>query len=106
MDYTNTSKALRTIKVKVIARHWLLQLNPEGPDPLMLQTRLRERDGADKESLQDSDSDEDEYSRSESDDNDKNDNDSINSGGEDVSLPLSMTRKKLTGQQRHALEDP
>ena len=86
MDYTNTSKALRTIKVKVIARHWLLQMNPEGPDPLMLQTRLRERDGADKESLQDSDSDEDEYSRSESDDNDKNDNDSINSGGEDVIL--------------------
>ena len=61
-------------------------MNPGGPDPLMLQTRLRERDGADKESLQDSDSDEDEYSRSESDDNDKNDNDSINSGGEDVIL--------------------
>ena len=53
---------------------------------LLLQTRLRERDGADKESLQDSDSDEDEYSRTESDDNDKNDNDSINSGGEDVIL--------------------
>ena len=61
-------------------------MNPEGPDLLMLQTRLRERDGADKETLQDSDSDEDEYSRTESDDNDKNDNDSINSGGEDVIL--------------------
>ena len=79
-------KSPKNEKVKVIARHWLLQINPEGPDPLMLQTRLRERDGADKESLQDSDSDEDEYSRSESDDNDKNDNDSINSGGEDVIL--------------------
>ena len=79
-------KSLKNDKVKVIARHWLLQMNPEGPDPLMLQTRLRERDGADKESLQDSDSDEDEYSRSESDENDENDNDSINSGGEDVIL--------------------
>ena len=54
----------------------------------------------------DCDSDEDEYSRSESDDNDKNDNDSINSGGEDVILAFIMTRKKLRGQQRHALEDP
>ena len=79
-------KSLKNEEVKVIARHWLLQMNPEGPDPLMLQTRLRERDGADKESLQDSDSDEDEYSRSESNENDENDNDSINSGGEDVIL--------------------
>ena len=70
-------KSPKNDKVKVIARHSLLQMNPEGPDPLMRQTRLRERDGADKESLQDSDSDEDE-----NDDNDKNDNDSINSGGE------------------------
>ena len=61
-------------------------MNPEGPDPLMLPTWLRARDGADKESLQDSERDEDEYSRSDSDDNDKNDNDSINSGGEDVIL--------------------
>ena len=67
-------KSPKNDKVKVIARHWLLQMNPEGPEPLMLQTRLRERDGAN------------EYSRSESDDNDKNDNDSINSGGEDVIL--------------------
>ena len=52
----------------------------------MLQTRLRERDGADKEYLQDSDSYEDEHSRSERTDNDKNDNDSINSGSEDVIL--------------------
>ena len=99
-------KSPKNDKVKVIARHSLLQMNPEGPDPLMRQTRLRERDGADKESLQDSDSDEDE-----NDDNDKNDNDSINSGGEGgvvkmLSLPLSMTRKKLRGRKRHALEDP
>ena len=78
--------SVKNDKVKVIARHWLPQMNPEGPDPLMLQTRLRERDWADKESLEDSGSDEDEYSRSENDDNDKNDNDSINSGGEDVIL--------------------
>ena len=70
-------KSLKNDKVKVIARHWVLQMNPEGPDPLMLQTQLRERDGADKESLQDSDSDEDEYSRSESDENDENDNDQL-----------------------------
>ena len=74
-------KCPKNDKVKVIARHWLLQMNPEGPDSLTLQTRLRERDGADKESLQDSDSNEDEYSRGESDDNDKNDNHSLNSGG-------------------------
>ena len=42
-------KSPKNDKVKVIARHWLLQMNPEGPDPLMLQTRLRERDGADKD---------------------------------------------------------
>ena len=40
-------KSPKNDKVKVIARHWLLQMNPEGPDPLMLQTRLGERDGAD-----------------------------------------------------------
>ena len=80
------NKSPKNEKVKVIARHWLLQINPEGPDPLMLQTRLRERDGADKESLQDSDSYEDEHSRSERTDNDKKDNDSINSGSEDVIL--------------------
>ena len=31
-------KSPKNDKVKVIARHWLLQMNPEGPDPLMLQT--------------------------------------------------------------------
>ena len=60
-------------------------MNHEGKDALMLQARRRERDGADKESLQDSDSDEDEHSRNESDNNDDNDNDSINSGGQDDS---------------------
>ena len=42
-------KSPKNDKVKVIAMHWLLQMNPEGPDPLMLQTRLGERDGADKD---------------------------------------------------------
>lgn len=43
--------------VTVIASQWLLQMNPEGLDGLMLQTRLNERDRADKvESLQVSDS--------------------------------------------------
>ena len=91
-------KSPKNDKVKVIARHWLLQMNPEGPDPLMLQTRLRERDGADKESLQDRDSDEDEYSRSESDDNDKNDNDSINSAGEDVILAFIDDEEEVERQ--------
>ena len=40
-------KSPKNDEVKVIARHWLPQMNPEHPDPLMLQTRLRERDGAD-----------------------------------------------------------
>ena len=60
-------------------------MNPEGKDALMLQAQLRERDGADKESLQDGDSDEDEHSRNESDNNDENGNDSINSRSEDDS---------------------
>lgn len=61
-------------------------MNPKGLDALMLQTRLRERDGADKaESLQYSDSHEYEKSRNESDINDENDIDSINTGAEDDS---------------------
>ena len=87
-------------------------MNPKGLDALMLQRRLRERDGADKaESLQYSDSHEYENSRNESDINDENDIDSINTGAEDdstndVILDLSMTKKKLRGQQRNALEGP
>ena len=37
-------KCTKNDKVKVITRHWLLQMNPEGTDPL--QTSLRERDEA------------------------------------------------------------
>ena len=86
-------------------------MNPEGPDALMLQTRLRERDGADKESLQDSDNDEDEHNRSESGNDDENDNVPSTLGVKMTRqmmsfLLLSMTRKKLRGQQRHALQDP
>ena len=99
-------KSHKNDKVKVIARHWLLQMNPEGPDPLMLQTRLGERDGADKDPYK-----------------------TVTAmkmstaevkvmimirttmipstlGVKMSSLPLSMTRKKLRDQQRHALEDP
>ena len=81
-------------------------MNPEGPDPLILQTRLRERDGADK----------DPYKTVTA----------MKMSKAEVkamimirttmipstlrvkmsSLPLSMTRKKLRGKQRHALEDP
>ena len=83
-------KSPKNDKVKVIAGHRLLQMNPEGPDALMMQPQLKERDGADKESFQDSDSDKDEYSRNESDNNDENDNDSINSGGEDDSTNVIL----------------
>ena len=41
--------------IKVIARHWLLQMNPERTD--LLQTRLREKDSAENESLLDIDND-------------------------------------------------
>ena len=40
-------------KVKLIARHWLVQMNPERTD--LLQTRLREKDSAENESLLDID---------------------------------------------------
>ena len=60
-------KSTKHDKVKVIARHWLLQMNPERTD--LLQTRLREKDSAENESLLDidnDDSDEDVNSGSES----------------------------------------
>ena len=60
-------KSTKHDKVKVIARHWLLQMNPERTD--LLQTRLREKDSAENESLLDidnDDSDEDDNSGSES----------------------------------------
>ena len=73
-------------KVKVIARHWLLQMNPERTD--LLQTRLREKDSAENESLLDvdnDDSDEDNSSGSESSSDEENENDSMNSGERDKS---------------------
>ena len=60
-------KSTKHDKVKVIARHWLLQMNPERTN--LLQTRLREKDSAENESLLDidnDDSDEDDNSGSES----------------------------------------
>ena len=99
-------KSPKNDKVKVIARHWLLQMNPEGPDPLILQTRLRERDGADKDPYKTVTAM-------------KMSTAEVKAmimirmtmipstlGVKMSSLPLSMTRKKLRGQQRHALEDP
>ena len=61
-------------------------MNPKGLDALMLQRRLRERDGADKaKSMQYSDSYEHENSRNERNIHDENDIYSINSGAEDDS---------------------
>ena len=60
-------KSTKHDKVKVTARRWLLQINPERTD--LLQTRLREKDSAENESLLDidkDDSDEDDNSGSES----------------------------------------
>ena len=48
-------KSTKNDKVKVITRHWLLQMNPEGTD--LLQKRMGERDAAENEPLLDSDSD-------------------------------------------------
>ena len=60
-------KSTKHAKVKVIASHWLLQVNPERND--LLQTRLRGKDSAENKSLLDignDDSDEDDNSGSES----------------------------------------
>ena len=61
-------KSTKHDKVKVIARHWLLQMNPERTG--QLQTRLREKDSAENESLpldiDNDDSDEEDNSGSES----------------------------------------
>ena len=80
-------KSTKNDKVKVITRHWLLQMNPEGTD--LLQTRLRERDEAENEPLLDSDinddSDEDDNGGSESSSDEENENDYIDSGDTDES---------------------
>ena len=63
-------KSTKHDKVKVIARHWrLLQMNHERAD--LLQTRLREKDSAENESLLDIDNDDS--------------NEDINSGSESSS---------------------
>ena len=56
-------KSTKHDKVKVIARHWLLQMNPKRTD--LLQTRLREKD-SDIDNDDNDDSDEDDNSGSES----------------------------------------
>ena len=79
-------KSTKNDKVKVITRHWLLQMNPEGTDPL--QTSLRERDEAVNEPLKNSDndhSDEDDNGGSESSSEEENENDYIYSGDRDES---------------------
>ena len=70
-------KSTKTDKIKIITRHWILQINPGGTD--LLQTRLRERDEAENEPLLDGDnddSDEDDNVGSESSSHDEeNEND-------------------------------
>ena len=95
--------------VKVITRHWLLQMNPEGTDPL--QTSLRERDEAVNEPLKNSDNDhshEDDNGRSESSSEEENENDYIYSGDRDESRDdiLAFMKKKLRGQPQHVPDDP
>ena len=84
-------KSTKNDKVKVITRHWLLQMNPEGTD--MLQTGLKERDEAENEPLLDSDnddSDEDDNGGSESSSDEENENDCIDSGGRDESSDVIL----------------
>ena len=50
-----TLKSTKNDIVKVITRHWLLQMNPGGTD--LLQTTLRERDEAENEPLLEGDND-------------------------------------------------
>lgn len=85
-------KSTKNDKVKLITRHWLLQMNPEGTD--LLQTRLRKRDEAKKnEPLLDSDnddSDEDDNGGSESSSDEENENDYIDSGDRDESSDVIL----------------
>ena len=99
-------KSPKNDKVKVIARHWLLQMNPEGPDPLMLQTRLGERDGADKDPYETVTAMKMSTAEVKAMIMIRTTMIPSTLGVKMSSLPLSMTRKKLRGQQRHALEDP
>ena len=97
-------KSTKNDKVKVITRHWLLQMNPEGTD--LLQTGLKERDEAENEPLLDSDN----Y------DSDEDDNGGrmkmialtlvVETNRVMSFLPSSMTKKKLRGQPQHVREEP
>ena len=82
-------KSTKNDKVKVITRHWLLQMNPEGTD----KTRLRERDEAEDEPLLNSDNDdtdEDDNSGSESSSDEENENDYLDSGDSDESSDVIL----------------
>ena len=97
-------KSTKNYKVKVITRHWLLQMNPERTEPL--QTSLRERNEAVNEPLENSDND-----RSDEDDNGGRRRMItftlvIETNQEMPFLPSSMTKKKLRGQPQHVREDP
>ena len=61
---------------KVITRHWLLRMNPEGTD--LLQTRLRESDEAENEPLLDGDND----------NSDEDENGGRESSNDEENLPL------------------
>ncbi|PFX31115.1 hypothetical protein AWC38_SpisGene4053 [Stylophora pistillata] len=79
-------KSTKSDKVKVITRHWLLQMNPEGTD--LLQTRMGERDEAENEPLLDRDNDgsgQDDNVGSRSSSDEENENDYIDSGDRDES---------------------
>ena len=81
-------KSTKNDKVKVITRHWLLQMNPEGTDPL--QTSLRERDEAVNENSDNDHSDEDDNGGSESSSEEENENDYIYSGDRDESRDVIL----------------
>ena len=78
-------KSTKNDKVKVITRHWLLQMYPEGTD--LLQRRLREGDEAENEPLLDSDNDDvnENNGESESSSDEENENDYFDSGERDES---------------------
>ena len=84
-------KSTKNDKVKVITRHWLLEMNPEGTD--LLQSRLGERDKAENEPLLDidnDDSDEDDNVGSESSSDEENENDYTDSGDRDESSDVIL----------------
>ena len=89
-------KSTKHDKVKVIARHWLLQVNPERND--LLQTSLREKDSAENESLLDIDNDD-----SDEDDNSGSEN---SSNEEDVILAFIDDDEEVTFIDDEEVERP